>query len=556
MKAWWCAWLAAFFTFVAVAHGNFETTDVGFSMHSARVLWQHGDSGLRRADQGGELPGEQAGAAYIHDRHDSGKVGTNGLAYPWFPMGHTWLLVPFVVLGETVGRAWPEAEARFGACVARANGPGEFSSRLEGTPVVMQGLICLLVPPAFFASTLLLLFHLARQFGADPRGAAWCAVAIGCATQAFAFGRETLSDGPGLTFLLAALLAVVAVQQGRGSWRTSLLGGLAGGASALLRYQNIALMLAVGGALAIAAWRQRRWRDLLAFTAGALPAMGLFLATNHARFGDAFVTGYPDPAAWFTEPIWLGAVKILFGAGRGVVWCSPLVWLGLPLALRARDVGSLRWLGWFLFLFPLLFFGRAQGWDGGRCWAARYVTHGLVALLAIALPQAQPWRRWPRAFGALVVLGIFVNLTSVVAPARGVQQLGSQAAAALGWVPDKVDGHDVLGWHPRFTPLLANWRYAFASRVDVFEDTQGRARHGAAKAIELVYGVDGKTDYQRDAPQRWEDRCGRHLWWRFWADVFDVSSWLLLLPVVALAAAFACLTLRRLRGASDSSTAR
>src|SRR5882672_7575046 len=51
-RLWLFGWLATFFAFVAVAHGNFETTDAGFTMHAAKNLWERGDSGFRREDQG------------------------------------------------------------------------------------------------------------------------------------------------------------------------------------------------------------------------------------------------------------------------------------------------------------------------------------------------------------------------------------------------------------------------------------------------------------------------------------------------------------------------
>lgn len=534
-------WLATFCAFAAVAHGNLETSDAGLTMQAARGLWQRGDSGLRTAAQGGEVPGEDAGAEYLRTGK-CGKIGTNDLAYPWFPVGHVWLLVPFVAVGERLDQALVAVDARFRERVANgATVDQGMHSIVEGRPIGTQGLIALLLPPACAASTLLLLLLLARTLGADRRAAAITALSILFATQCFAFGRETLSDGPGLTFLLGALLAVVLVQRGGGSVRTSLFGGVAGGAAVLLRYQNAALMVAIGVVLLLACWRQRRWRDFLAFTLGVLPAAVLLLAVNQARFGDPFDTGYPKVADWLDEPLWLGATKLLFAAGRGLLWFSPLVWLAFPLALRARDAGPLRWLGWVLFLFPFGFFALARGWQGGQCWAARYLTHGLVALLILTLPHSQPWRRWPKVWGLLVLAGLFVNVTSVIAPVRGVMQLGAQAVAASGTAGDSAD---ITGWQPRYTPLLVNWRYALASRVGGFEDEQGQPRNGSAHTIEALFGTAAMSPEQAWAPIRWEDRCGRHLWWRFWGDLLGVRGAWLLLPCV-LGAALAAWWARR-----------
>ncbi len=557
---WWhlfAAWLATFFAFAAVAHGNLETTDAGITMVAARNLGQRGDSGIRRADQGGQLLGEQLAAEYIRSGA-CGKIGVNGIAYTWFPMGHVWLLVPFTVAGDALDRAWPSVANDFRARVAPGLSDAQLGSSLEyvqGNPVLTQGLISLLVPASCMATTLLLLLLLGRVLGANSRDAAIAALAIVLATQCFSFGRETLSDGPGLTALLGALVAVVAVHQGRGTLFTSCAGGFAAGAAVLLRYQNALLLAALAIALALACHRQRRWRDALAFALGGLPALLLLLAVNDARFGSVFDTGYPAADAWLVEPMWLGALKILFGAGRGVAWFSPLVWLALPLALSRRSTPRLRWLGLVMFLVPLGFFALATGWQGGQCWAARYVTHGLVAWLALTLPQTRPWRRWPKAWIALLCAGLFVNATSVVAPVRGVLQLASQAVEATGAVA--TDAHDLAGWQPRYTPLLANWRYAAASCVGGFEGENGEPRHGSAHTIEALFGIAAKTDTQAFAPMRWEDRCGRHLWWRFWGDVLGCSSLWLLLPTLLLAAAAAWLARPLFATApSDSSTPR
>lgn len=552
-------WLAVFLLFAALAHGNFETEDSGFTMQAARSLWRRGDSGLLRADQGGDSLGEALGAAYIRQESTCGKVGRNDVAYTWFPIGHVYLFVPFVAVGEALAGPSRAADEAFRRAVA----PGLVGDQLagspafvRGTPVVTQGLIALLVPAGFAACSAALLFLLARSLGSAPRPAVGVALAILLCTQAFAFGREQLSDGPGLTFLLAALLAVAVLSQGRGSARTALLGGLCGGAAVLLRYQNAALMVAIGIALLLACVRQRRLALVGAFALGLLPSAALLLAVDFARFGDPFDTGYPKTSDWLDQPVWLGAAKILFGAGRGAMWFSPLLWLALPAALRAATTPKLRWLAWALFLFPLLFFAQARGWQGGQCWAARYQTHGLVALLALVLPQAQPWRRWPKAWRTAIACGALVSLTSVVAPVRGVLQLGAQAVAAVGTPGDPAD---LTGWQPRYTPLLANWTYALATANGVFEldDEDRQFSTYAPYAVQEVFGVMPQDDAQRLPPMRWEDRGFRHLWWRFWADLTGVPSWALLAPVaLALAVAAARLATAIRPAPSDSSTTR
>jgi hypothetical protein len=550
---WVLAWLGVFFGFVSVAHGNLESSDSALTMHAARVLWQRGDSGLLRKDQGGELLGEQKGAEHIGHQQSlgapsMGKVGANDRAYVWFPVGHVWLLAPFTAVGAALEAAFPAVEQRWREVAV----PGGDAAQLEysvtyvhGHPVLTQGLIALLVPALFGATSVLLLFLLARTLGAGPRDAFLGTVAIVLGTQWFALGRATLSDGPGLCCLLAALLVTVRAHLGRATNGLLLAGGAVAGASVLLRYQNALAIAVCAVVIALACRRRRHWRPLLWFVLGGLPFVALSMSVNYARFGDVFDTGYPRVGDWFTEPLWLGLGKLFFAGGRGVMWFSPLLWLALPLALSRRQVPELRWLAWVLFLLPFLLFGTARGWQGGECWGARYVTPGVVVLLALVLPQARPWREWPRLWTGLLVVGLFVNLTGVLAPVRGQIQLASQAAEAEAMHAGRQlpDPADEVSWRPRFSPLHSNWSYVVHSRVGGFEDERGQPRHGSGHTIEPLFGVTGIEPLFVDggvapgrgyAPWRWEDRCGRHLWWRFWGDLLGVPDWALLLPALLL----------------------
>ena len=562
----WLAWLGTFLLFVCVAHGNFETTDAGFTMQAARSLWHRGDSALLTEQQGGASLSEQVGAAYIINSEQkggriNGKIGVNGHAYVWFPMGHVFLMAPFVPLGDALEQVLPQADPRFQQKVQPF-----FQSYIEGSPVVTQGLISLLLPSLCMATSILLLYRIARELGARNYDAVWTALAIGLATQAFALGREQLSDGPDLMFLLASMLPIVRLHLGTQARHTALWAGMMAGCAVLMRYQTAFVVVTFALVLLLACWRRKQYRDLCMFAVGGAPFLVVFLLTNYLRFGNPLVTGYPEVGDWFNASPWAGLAKLLFAAGRGILWFSPILWLPLPLALQWRQKVQLRWLAWVLFLTPLLLFMKAQGWQGGQAWAIRYVTPGIVALLVIVLPQTKPWQTWPRLWRALVAIGWFVSLTSVVAPVRGQLQLADQAiradlmrAVAEGRISQAeaavVDSADYGGWHPNYTPLVANWIYALHSRDNYFEDTQQKPRDGGKNSIVPVYGVAPVLeDPQGFVPRHWADRNGRHLWWRFWGDLYGVNKWLLVLPVAVLGGLLALLGWWRLARPSHSST--
>jgi hypothetical protein len=559
-------WLGLYCTFACVAYGNLETLDSVFTMHAARNLWRTGDSGLRLPDDGAESVAEGVGARVIHDqarvgRHSYGKQGVHDRRqYVWFPVGHVWLMAPCVAVGEAIAARVPWIEDRYRRLKIGAETPParwHETTYREGQFVLAQAAVALTLPAAFGAASVLLLFLLARTLGNPPRLAMLSAASIALATQFFPLGRETLSDGPGMAFLLLALLATVRCHQGSAAGGGAFIGGLAAGCAVLSRYQHGFLVAVLAVAVAVAALRQRRAPLLLAFVGGGLPCLGALLLTNHARFGDFADTGYPPAGTWFNYPIWLGLPKLLIAAGKGILWFSPLLWLAVPLACRRANVPALRGLAFVLFAIPLLMFSATSGWQSGQCWGARYVTAGVVTFLALVVPQAQPWRRWPRSFALLCCLGVAVNVTSVVAPTRGHNQLAGQgvralyeplhASGAIGdqeW--DQLDEADHYFFLPRFSPLHAHWSYAWQSLGGGFEDASGRPRNGAAHTIEPLFGVTSANPAYGLAPIHWEDRACRHLWWRCWGAILDVPGWMLLLPVAGCALFLSTLGLRRL----------
>ena len=98
------------------------------------------------------------------------------------------------------------------------------------------------------------------------------------------------------------------------------------------------------------------------------------------------------------------------------------------------------------------------------------------------------------------------------------------------------DHADPVSWQPRYTPLLANWRYARASWSGAFEDAEQRPQPGAPTAIERVFAAAPTDAAQAQPPLRWEDRGWRHLFVVMWGELLGLPWWLLCLPFTALLA--------------------
>jgi hypothetical protein len=537
-------WAGSWLLLLTFAHGNLETPDTAMTMNAARALWLRGDAGLLRAEDGGEWLAEQLAAAWIarNSGVSYGKTGQDERhQYVWFPHGHVWLMVPAVAVGRALEAWFPAVEENY-----RSHVPASDLDRIyaEGQFVFEQGAVALLLPSMFGAASLVLLFLIAKALGNSERQAILVAATIALATQCFPLSRETLSDGPGLAFLLAALLTTVRIAQTTAGRWLAVLGGAAAGAAVLTRYQHAFMVLAMAAAIGIAAMRRRRWDLPAAFVLGGLPFALLLFGTNHLRFGSIMDTGYPPASTWFNYPVYLGLTKLLIAAGKGILWFSPILWLAVPLAVRRR-MPVLGWLAWVTFAIPMLMFGSTSGWQSGQCWGARYVTAGVVTFLALALPQLRPWQTWPRVFRLLLVAGLLVNLTSLLAPTRGHNQLAGQATTAMykaaferGELSREelanVDAADHFFFLPRFSPLHAHWTYAWQSLVGAFEDEHGRLRRESAYTTEPLFGIATTEPTLAQAPLHWEDRGFRHLWFRFWGALLGVPWWLLaLLPLAS-----------------------
>lgn len=536
--------LVGFFGFFA--HGYIENTDAEVTMHAARALWLRGDPGLRV-----DGPDTWAAERLIAGRGLMGMRGRNGKHYVWFPVGHQLLMTPCVVLGELLARWFPAPERALFEIKQRERGDGEVWGRWFWTRFLVSW-----IPVLAVAGAAMMLWSIARSLGAAPRDALLAAGAGTLCTQFWPGGSETMSDNPGMFFLLAMAACVFGmVRAGTTSRRVMFLAGASGGWAVLVRYPHAAPVMVLAAVAAWRAWRAGRVQDVLWLAGGAVPEAAILLAANWLRFGSPWETGYSagaDPHYWNFPP-WIGLLLILGAFGKGVMWFSPPLWLALGIAAR-------HWRAWLrfpwgptlaIFWIPVFVWAHAAGWAAGQCWGIRYLTAAVALLVVVAFALDPPWRSRPRRTALICALGLIVSAGGVITPYRGQQELAIRAGEVyyqdlvrrgellVEQVPDRVNVA------ARFSPIHTHWIYAGLS-------VSGRLqRGGSVHTTEPLFGVRVPDPVRIT---NGEDVGFRHVWWRYLTRVGLPEAWSIVLALVWVAGT--CALLARgiraaLRGAQD-----
>jgi len=454
--------LAGFFLFGFSAHGYTEDGDARITMVAARAWLMRGDPGLvaagderllARGQQSWRTERSIAAAILDADQPRFGKTGVNGKQYIWFPIGHQLLLIPFVGLGELFAHWFPGPEA---ALVAERNDEwGDF---------FWAQFFCSLVPSLAAAGTLVLLFLLARALACSPVESISLSLIVTLCTQFWPGSSETMSDMPGLVFLVAAFYGVLRFHQGAWQGPGLFLTGLCAGVAVSLRYPHALPVLVLSAWAGISAWKSGRGRQLGALVLGGMPALVFLVAANYLRFGRLAETGYGGVTGFLTKPPWIGLYLVLFSWGKGVLWFSPPLIYALAL-LRRRKLTAPVVAALLILVLPALLIASLHYWAAGMCWGIRYLTPSVVLLVAVVFAQERPWRRPWFWFAAVCALGFLVNLGGVLTPYRGQQQLANYALH----LDDPNPGADVINIRWAYSPLLSDWTYAYLSlsgRID------------------------------------------------------------------------------------------
>lgn len=506
------------------AHGYLDNSDADVTMHAARALYLRGDSGLS-VEHADASPAELALAAAINETKQYGMAGRHGEMYVWFPIGHVFLMVPCVVLGEELAEVFPEPERLLEA----ERGPiwGQF---------FWTRMLISFLSVGFSAGSAVVMFLIARALSLNTRAALLVMGVTALCTQFWPGTTESLSDVPGMFFLFVAVLGVFRYHLRQGAEWSLLLAGAAMGLAVLVRYQHAMFAPVLAASVFISARQQKPVLHPLLFCLGGLPFAILLGAVDYLRFGSIFETGYGDAAqGWFGYPPHIGAFKILFAAGKGIMWLSPLLWIALPQIGRVR--GHLMTVTWTMFLIPVLLYSNTEGWSAGTCWGIRYLTPTVVLMVLVSLSLGRPWERRPRLFWALVATGFTISLSGHVAPVRGHSEMAHVAARTVHAEPLAL-GHfldENLPDHffsvPRYTPIRGHWVYAWLAATGRLETG------GSENTTEPLFGVvvDRGPDEPVLRPSAWEDR-GRHLWPFYLGALLGPVCWALVLLWMGLTA--------------------
>lgn len=360
------------------------------------------------------------------------RIGPDGRSYSSHGVGESILMLPAAMVGHF------------------ANSVG------------MDLFLVMLINPFAAAAAVVTLFLLLKRLGFSPGVSLATSLLFAFATLEWTYAHDAYDVTPTGLFVL---LAVLAVSRGPGgvSTRQAFWSGAALGAAVLMRTSTavLAVPLALYLALTIGRGWSARLRGLCAMAvplAGALAVIGLY---DFLRFHDVLQTGLATPgngefgSRYLSAPIPQGVAGLLFSTGKGLLWFSPVIAIGvLGVARLYRRDRALTLLAGGMIAANLLFYARVSFWAGDTSWGPRYMIPVLGLFMIPAAEVLQGWRPLDRARRGVIA--------AVVAVSVAIQSLGLAISYESGLamvrltqrVPDYNDpGYVAYYWTPAVSQL-------------------------------------------------------------------------------------------------------
>jgi len=277
-----------------------------------------------------------------------------------------------------------------------------------------------LLNPIVLALTGWVMALFGRRLGFSDRLCVALGVTYSLGTIALVYAHTNFSDPTlGLLITLAVYGGFRARSEPATRWYALI--GVACGTAMYLRERALILLPILLGYAVIG-----RPRPTLRMVAALLLPVaiggGLLGAWNWLRFGTPFTVGYADwvPGTGFETPLILGLFGLLISPGKGVLWYSPIVWLGLPglvamWRVRRAEAVTITLLS----IISLIFYALYSFWTGGWNWGPRY----LLPLLPLWLLAMGQWLQTTTSTRRRAMWGLLLGLTMLLnLPAALVDQ--------------------------------------------------------------------------------------------------------------------------------------
>lgn len=366
---------------------------------------------------------------------------------------------------ETTARPGGDAVARYGLGMSIAQVPAALLAPSADRAFGAGGsqALFLLAPILFGLLAAAAAGRAARLLGAGERGQAVAVLLSSVGSPLGAYFGIDLSESLQAACIAWAFVAALEARRqeaGTRSWAWAALGGACAGAAVLAK-SSLVLVAPLALLPLLAPSTDPRGASVLArvasAAAGAAPLLGIWLATEVARFGGPF-RGYGGYS--FAYPFVQGVVRLLAAPNKGLILFFPALAVALVEASRRLRGGVLRGAGGpgslstgveavaaLLPLAGLLALAAPWwAWHGVVGWGPRLLVPGLPAVAALAACAAERWA--PRRRTLLVAASVALNALPLlqspvpvavyltkVAPVEVTSEVARRFPASLGPAP-------------------------------------------------------------------------------------------------------------------------